>query len=64
MTKEELKNIGDMPFKEVCKFLFEDDITILAKNLMCIKCPLFRSDCSGRVTWDVCEDILKNFMRG
>ena len=42
MTDEEFRNIENMPFKEVCEFLGVKPTTIIAKNLDCTKCPLFK----------------------
>lgn len=47
MTKEEFRNIENMTLKEVCRFLEISPYELIAKNLNCIICPLYRNWCDS-----------------
>lgn len=70
MTKEEFRKIENMKFQEVCSFLEISPYEIIAKNLHCIRCPLFCNGCDGYHSyalgvdgWYICKNTLKRFIK-
>lgn len=70
MTKEEFRNIENMTLKEVCRFLEISPYELIAKNLNCIICPLYRNWCDsyhsyalGVDGWYICKNTLKRFIK-
>ena len=70
MTKEEFRNIENMTLKEVCRLLEISPYELIAKNLNCIRCPLYRNGCDsyhsyalGVDDWYICKNTLKRFIK-